>query len=128
MNQTQKTLLKLARDRQLPHPAMLAEFKLSSWLQAYEWTRGQGSEERGFLNGVAWLNDHFQRVQKTRQQFTFSRDNPPSANELIQAHLGAANHAFYRMSEEQMELMAGQPDAAMEQHLALNSSLTSRKF
>lgn len=103
---------------------MLAEFKLSSWTQAYEGTRGQGSEERGFLNGVAWLNDHFQRVQNTRQQFTFSRNAPVSANELIRAHLGAANHAFYRMSEEQMELIAGQPDATMEQHLALKSSLT----
>lgn len=118
------TLLKLARDRQLPHPAMLDKFNISSWLQAYEWTRGQGSEERGFLNGVAWLNDHFQRVQNTRQQFTFSRDNPLSANELIQAHLGAANHAFYRISVEQMELMAEQPDATMEQHLDLKSSLT----
>ncbi|WP_165668472.1 hypothetical protein [Metapseudomonas otitidis] len=124
MNQPHKTLLKLARDRQLPHPAMLAEFKLSSWLQAYEWTRGRGSEERGFLSGVAWLNDHFQRVQNTRQQFTFSRNNPLSANELIQAHLGSANYAFYRMSEEQMELMARQPNATMEQHLSLKSSLT----
>ncbi|POA41601.1 hypothetical protein C1893_30850 [Pseudomonas sp. MPR-ANC1] len=124
MNQPQTTLLKLARDKQLPHPAMLAEFKLSSWLQAYEWTRGPGNEERGFLNGVAWLNDHFQRVQNTRKQFTFCRDNPLSANELIQAHLGAANHAFYRISVEQMELMAERPDASLEQHLALKSTLT----
>lgn len=124
MNQPLKTLLKLARERQLPHPAMLAEFKLSSWLQAYEWTRGQGSEERGFLNAAAWLNNHFQSVQNTREQFTFRRDSPLSANELIRAHLGAANHAFYRMSEEQMELIAGQPDATMEEHLSLKSSLT----
>jgi hypothetical protein len=118
------TLLKLARDRQLPHPAMLAEFKLSSWLQAHEWTRGQGSEERGFLNGVAWLNDHFQRVKNTRQQFTFSRETPLSSNELIQAYLGSANYAFYRVSAEQMDLIAKQPDATMEQHLSLKSSLT----
>ncbi|QIH09011.1 MULTISPECIES: hypothetical protein [unclassified Pseudomonas] len=123
MNQPQKTLLKLAREGQLPHPAKLTEFKLSSWLDAYEFTRGQGNEERGFLNAAAWLNDHFQRVEKTRQQFTFRRDNPLSTNELIQAHLGAANHAFYRVCEEQLELMAGQPEATMEQHLALKSSL-----
>ncbi len=124
MNQSPSTLLKKARDKQLPHPAMLKEFKLSSWIQAYEWTRGQGSDERGFLNGVAWLNDHFQRVEKTRQQFTFCRDIPLSANELIQAHLGAANHAFHQMASEQMEIIAGQPDASMEQFLALKSTLT----
>ncbi|WP_447810400.1 hypothetical protein [Pseudomonas putida] len=125
MNHSQTTLLKLARDRQLPHPAMLEKFNISSWLQAYEWTRGERTEERGFLNGVSWLNEHFQRVQNTRQQFTFSREAPLSANELIQAHLGAANHAFYRISEEQMALMTGQPDAAMEQYLDLKSTLTN---
>lgn len=125
MNHTQTTLLKLARDRQLPHPALLNEFKISSWLQAYEWTRGQKNEERGFLNGVNWLNEHFQRVQNTRQQFTFSREIPLSTNELIQAHLGAANHAFYRISEEQMALIKEQPDASMEQHLDLKSTLTN---
>lgn len=124
MNHPQTALLKLARDRKLPHPAMLETFKISSWVQAYEWTRGPGNEERGFLNGVNWLNDHFQRVQNTREQFTFSRETPLSADELIRAHLGAANHAFYRISEEQMALMAGQPDATMEQHLNLKSSLT----
>ena len=124
MNKSHKPLLKLARERQLPHPAMLAEFKLSSWLQAYEWARSQGSEERGFLNGVAWLNDHFQRVHGTRQQFTFSRSTPLSADELIQAHLASANYAFYLVSDEQMELIATQPGATMEQHLSLKSSLT----
>src|SRR3989338_3154081 len=124
MSQTKKTLLKLARDRQLPHTAMLAEFKLSSWLQAYECVKDQSTEERGFLNGVAWLNGNFQRVQDTRRQFTFKRETPLSPNELIQAHLGAANYAFYRMSEEQMEAMARQPDATMEQHLSFKSSMT----
>lgn len=103
---------------------MLETFEISSWVQAYEWTNGPGNEERGFLNGINWLNDHFQRVQNTREQFTFSRETPLSADELIQAHLGAANHAFYRISEEQMALMAGQPEATMEQHLNLKSSLT----
>ncbi|MNF49217.1 hypothetical protein D3C84_304820 [compost metagenome] len=103
---------------------MLTEFKLSSWLQAYEWVKDQSTEERGFLNGVAWLNGNFQRVQDTRRQFTFRRDTALSANELIQAHLGAANYAFYRMSEEQMEVMARQPDATMEQRLSSKSSMT----
>lgn len=124
MNHPQTALLKLARDRKLPHPAMLETFKISSWVDAYEWTKGPGNEERGFLNGVNWLNDNFQRVQNTRAQFTFSRETPLSGDELIQAHLGAANHAFYRISEEQMALMEGQPDATMEQHLNLKSSLT----
>jgi hypothetical protein len=103
---------------------MLGEFKLSSWLQAYEWVKGQSTEEQGFLSGVVWLNEHFQRVQDTRRQFTFRRDSTLSVNDLIQAHLGAANYAFYGMSREWMENVSQQPDATMEQHMSVKSAMT----
>ncbi|WP_172666937.1 hypothetical protein [Pseudomonas chlororaphis] len=124
MYHSRKTLLKLAREGQLTHPAKLESFNLQAWIQAYEYVKDGSEMERGFLNGVAWLNENFQRVRSTRNQFTFERSEPLTANELIQAHLAAANYFFYLVSAEQMEAITQTPEASMEQHMSLKSSMT----
>lgn len=116
-------LVKLARERKLPHPHRPEEFSERAWTEVL---RQYGDRQGvGFASGAVWLNSHFRRIERSRQQFTCGEEAPLHYIELARAHLAAANAAFYQVMNEQIEKDKQREPASLEQMLARRSAHTA---
>jgi len=120
-----RQLLKLARNKQLAHPAMLDEFDINDWIVKYQALYPGHSIERGFLEGARWLNTQFKRVKSSRLHYSFITDEPLTYDALISAHIGSANHFFCAMAAEALQAVEANPTASLEEHLSFRFSLTN---
>nr|WP_314425583.1 hypothetical protein [uncultured Erwinia sp.] len=116
-------LVKLARERKLPHPHRPEEFSERAWTEVL---RQYGDPQGvGFASGAVWLNGHFRRIERSRQQFTCGEETPLNYIELARAHLAAANAAFYQVINEQIENDRQREPVSLEQMLARRSAQTA---
>jgi len=117
-------LVKLARERKLPHPNHQPElFSQQAWTEAL---RQYGDPQGvGFASAAVWLNNNFMRIKRSREQFTCVEEQPLHYAELVRAHLAAANYAFYQVANEQIANDHQQQPNSLEQMLARRSALTA---
>ncbi|MFB4744378.1 hypothetical protein ACE3K3_15875, partial [Enterobacter hormaechei subsp. steigerwaltii] len=94
-------LIKAARDKKLPHPAQLNEFKPEHWIKFMNEIGPLTAEASAYISGANWLNFHFQCVKNTRKQFCFLTGCRPEYHEMIRAHIASANYAFWQVCDEQ---------------------------
>ncbi|ECD9611487.1 hypothetical protein FNZ18_19270 [Salmonella enterica subsp. salamae] len=119
-------LIKIVRDKELPHPSQLDKFNPQSWIEFCERINVKDDVAITFFSGACWLNDHFNRIQKTRQQFSWAGDQPLDYRDLIRAHISATNYAFWAVVDEQEKKYETEPVLAIEQMLVAKSSMVGK--
>ncbi|AZV04199.1 hypothetical protein ELK40_03310 [Enterobacter sp. N18-03635] len=115
-------LIKAARDKKLPHPAQLNEFKPEHWIKFMNEIGPLTAEASAYISGANWLNFHFQCVENTRKQICFLTGCKPEYHEMIRAHIASANYAFWQVCDEQDEKFDDISNTAIEQFITSKTS------
>lgn len=115
-------LIKAAREKKLPHPARLNEFKQEYWVEFMNQIGPITPEASAYILGATWLNFNFQCVKNTRKQICFLKGHRPEYHEMIRAHIASANYAFWQVCDEQKEIFEDISHTAIEQYITSKTS------
>lgn len=116
-------LIKAARDKKLPHPGQTGKFQQQHWVEFMESLGLRDAESITHISAATWLNNHFQRVEKTRKKISFSPGSRPSFQEFVRAHIAGANYAFWQVANEQKNVYEAMKQPAIENMLTSKSTM-----